>query len=145
MLGWVCRMARKLRNRPFKIKSWVPPLAGIIPLYSHMKPPLSFCFLVLCLTSLSCERHAELKREITALEVTFKQDEAATLQYDKDIAALGGREGLNRILQQTQINEAQLRPLEFVNAPRERKLTAIETEFAKLKPAAEAFKAAQPK
>ena len=41
--------------------------------------------------------------------------------------------------------ENQLRPLEFVNGPRERKLSAIETEFAKLKPAAEAFKAAQPK
>lgn len=49
------------------------------------------------------------------------------------------------LLEQGQIKENQLRPLEFVNGPRERKLSAIETEFAKLKPAAEAFKAAQPK
>ncbi len=110
-----------------------------------MKPPLFFSCLVLCLTSLSCERHAELQREIATLEAKVKHDEAATRQYDKDIAALDGREGLNRIVQQAQIKDEQLRPLEFVNAPRERKLSAIESGFAKLKPAAEAFKAAQPK
>ncbi len=110
-----------------------------------MKPPLCFCYLVLCLTSLSCERHAELKREVAALDAKLKQDEAAIRQHEKDIAELGGREGLTRLLEQTQIKEGQLRPLEFINAPRERKLSAIETEFAMLKPAAEAFKAAQPK
>lgn len=110
-----------------------------------MKPPLLFCCLALCVASLSCERHAELKREIAALDATVKKDESATQQYDKDIAALGGREGLIRLLEQAQIRADQLRPLEFINAPRERKLSAIETEFAKLKPAAEAFKAAQPK
>ncbi len=97
------------------------------------------------MTSLSCERHAELKREVSALDAKFKQDEAATRQYEKDIAALGGKEGLPHLLEQAQIKEDQLRPLEFANGPRERKLSAIETEFAKLKPAAEAFKAAQPK
>jgi hypothetical protein len=94
---------------------------------------------------MSCERHVELRREISALDATFKQDEAATRQYEKDIAALGGKEALNSIVQQAEIKENQLRPLEFVNAPRERKLSAIETEFATLKPAAEAFKAAQSK
>lgn len=110
-----------------------------------MKPPFLFCCLALCWANLSCERHAELKREIAALDDKFKQDEAATRQCEKDIAALGGREGLIRLLEQAQIRADQLRALEFVNAPRERKLSAIETEFAKLKPAAEAFKAAQPK
>lgn len=110
-----------------------------------MKLPFLSCCLALCLTSLSCERRAELQREFTALDAKFKQDEAATHQYEKDIAELGGREGLIRLLEQAQIRADQLRPLEFVNAPRERKLSAIETEFAKLKPAAEAFKAAQPK
>lgn len=110
-----------------------------------MKLPSFFCCLVLCLTSLSCDRHAELKREIATLDATLKKDESATQQYDKDIAALGGREGLMHLLEQGQIKENQLRPLEFVNGPRERKLSAIETEFAKLKPAAEAFKATQPK
>lgn len=95
--------------------------------------------------SLSCERHAELKREIATLDAAVKKDEAATQQYDKDIASLGGREGLRRFIEQAQIKEELLRPLEFVNGPRERKLSAIETEFAKLKPAAAAFKAAQPK
>lgn len=138
-------MARKLRSRPFKIKSSRSPLGGDHLLHPHMKQPLCFCCLVLCLTSLSCERHAELKREIAALEATLIKDEAATQQYDKDIAALGGKEGLTRLLEQAQIKADQLRPLEFVNGPRERKLSAIETEFAMLKPAAEAFKAAQPK
>ncbi|MCF7786666.1 MAG: hypothetical protein K9N47_11130 [Prosthecobacter sp.] len=110
-----------------------------------MKPPLFFSCLVLCLTSLSCERHEELQREIASLETTLKKDEAATQQYDKDIAALGGKEGLTRLLEQAQIKADQLRPLEFVNSPRERKLSAIETKFAILKPTAEAFKAAQPK
>lgn len=108
-----------------------------------MKPPLFFCCLALCLTSISCERHAELRREIVALDATFKQSEAATRQYEKNLAALGGKEALNSIVQQTEIKQDQLRPLEFVNGPRARKLSAIETEFAKLKPAAEAFKAAQ--
>ncbi|WP_294400413.1 hypothetical protein [Prosthecobacter sp.] len=97
------------------------------------------------MTSLSCERHEELQREIASLETTLKKDEAATQQYDKDIAALGGKEGLTRLLEQAQIKADQLRPLEFVNSPRERKLSAIETKFAILKPTAEAFKAAQPK
>lgn len=110
-----------------------------------MKLPPFYCCLVLCLTSLSCDRHAELKRELAVLDAAVKKEESATLQYDKDIATLGGREGLTRLVEQAQIKETQLRPLEFVNGPRERKLSAIETEFAKLKPAAEAFKAAQPK
>ncbi len=110
-----------------------------------MKPPLFFCCLVLCLAGTSCERQEDLKREIAALDASFKKDEAAARQYEKDIAALGGKESLKRIVEQTQSKEAQLRPLEFVNAPRERKLSAIEADFAKLKPAAEAFKAAQPK
>ena len=110
-----------------------------------MKPPLCFCCLVLCWTSLSCERHAELKREIAVLDAAAKKDESATQQYDKDMAELGGREGLPRLLEQAQSKADQLRPLEFANGPRERKLSAIETEFARLKPAAEAFKAAQPK
>jgi hypothetical protein len=109
-----------------------------------MKLPLLLC-LALSLTSASCERHAELKREITALDATIKQDEAATRQYEKDIAALGGRDAVSRIVEQTQFKLDQLRPLELDNPIRERKLTAIETEFARLKPAAEAFKAAQPK
>lgn len=137
-------MARKLRSGPFKIKSCGSPSAGIC-LAPFMKLPPFFCCLVLSLTSLSCDRHAALKSEIAALDATLKKDESATQQYDKDIAALGGREGLTHLLEQVQIKENQLRPLEFVNGPRERKLSAIETEFAKLKPAAEAFKAAQPK
>lgn len=110
-----------------------------------MKPPLLFCCLALCLAGVSCERHAELKREIAALDATVKRDEAAIRQYENDIATLGGRESLSRIVDQAQIKEEQLRPLAFVNAPRERRLKSIETEFARLKPAAEAFKAAQPK
>ena len=107
-----------------------------------MKLPLIFC-LAFCFTSASCERHAELRREITALDATFKQDEAAAKQYEKDIAALGGRDAVRRIVEQTQIKQDQLRPLELVTPSRERKLSAIETELAQLKPAAEAFKAAQ--
>ncbi len=107
-----------------------------------MKLPLLFC-LALGLTGTSCERHADLKREISALDATFKQDEAATRQYEKDIAALGGKDAVPRIIEQTQIKQEQLRPLELGNPIRERKLTAIETAFARLKPAAEAFKAAQ--
>jgi len=107
-----------------------------------MKLPLIFC-LAFCLTSTSCERHAELRREITALDATFKQDEAAARQYEKDIAALGGRDAVRQIVEQTQIKQDQLRPLELVTPSRERKLSAIETELAQLKPAAEAFKAAQ--
>lgn len=110
-----------------------------------MKPPLHFCCLALCLTSISCERHAELKREIATLEATFKKDDAATRQHEKDIASLGGMDALKSIVQKAEFKATQLRPLEFVNAPRQRKLSAIETEFAKLKPAAEAFKAAQSK
>jgi len=110
-----------------------------------MKPTLLPCCLALCLASVSCERHVELKREITALDAAIKRDEAAIGQYEKDIAALGGSEALSRIVEQARIKDEQLRPLAFVNAPRERRLKSIETEFAKLKPAAEAFKAAQPK
>ncbi|MDI1311405.1 hypothetical protein [Prosthecobacter sp.] len=110
-----------------------------------MKPHVFLCCLALCLTSLSCERRAELKREIAALTASFKQDEALTRQYEKDIAAVEGKEFLNRSLQQAEIKQDQLRTLEFINAPRERKLSAIEAEFATLKPAAEAFKAAHHK
>ena len=91
------------------------------------------------------DRHAELKREITALEAKLEQDDAAARQYEKYIAALGGQNMLNRIVEQTQIRQARLHPLEFFNGPRERKLAAIETELAELKPASEAFKAAQTK
>ena len=107
-----------------------------------MKLPLLFC-LALCLTNASCERQAELRREISALETTFKQDDAAVRQYEKDIAALGGRDAVTRIAEQTQIKQEQLRPLELAPPSRERKLSAIETELAQLKPVAEAFKAAQ--
>ncbi|MFC5454648.1 hypothetical protein [Prosthecobacter fluviatilis] len=105
------------------------------------RPFLSFC-MAFCLTSLSCERHTELRREIAALDARIKKDKADTLQYEQDIAALGGKEALPRISQQAQETEDQVRPLEFVNAPRERKLSAIESGFAMLKPAAEAYKAA---
>ena len=109
-----------------------------------MKLPLFLC-LALCLLGTSCERHKELQTEITALEANVKQDEAAIQQYEKDIAALGGTEALSRIVEQTQIKQDQIRPLEFVNAPRERKLSAIETELNALRPAADALKAAQTK
>ncbi|WP_395744452.1 hypothetical protein [Prosthecobacter sp.] len=109
-----------------------------------MKPLLPFS-LVLCLMGVSCERHAELRREISALDATVKQDEAAVRQYDKDIAALGGKDAVSRFTEQARIKQDQMRSLEFVNGPRERKLSAIEAEFNTLKPAAEAFKAAQPK
>lgn len=111
----------------------------------HMKPPVLFCGLMLCLTSLSCERHAVLRKEVSTLSATIKKDQAAIQQYDKDIAALGGKEALPRLVQQGLDKETELRPLEFVNGPRERKLSAIESEFAVLKPAAEAFKAANSK
>ncbi len=107
-----------------------------------MKLPLLFC-LALCLTNASCERQAELRREITVLESTFRKDEAATRQYEADIAVLGGRDAVSRIIEQTQLKQDQIRPLELVTPSRERKLSAIETELAQLKPAAEAFKAAQ--
>jgi hypothetical protein len=106
-----------------------------------MKLPLLFC-LALSFSGISCERHAQLKREIAALDAACKTDEAAIQKYDQDIAALGGTNALPRLNEQAQLKQDQLRPLEFANPPRERDLTALETEFAKLKPAAEAYKAA---
>jgi hypothetical protein len=106
-----------------------------------MKLPLPLC-LALCFSSLSCERHAELKREIATIDAALKQDQASIQKYDQDIASLGGTSAVPRINEQTQLKQDQLRPLEFENPPRERKLSAIEAEFARLKPLVEAYKAA---
>ncbi len=140
---------KELHARPFKIKSETFSSTGDLTprniASSHLMKPLLPFSLVLCLMGVSCERHAELRREISALDATVKQDEAAVRQYDKDIAALGGKDAVSRFTEQARIKQDQMRSLEFVNGPRERKLSAIEAEFNTLKPAAEAFKAAQPK
>lgn len=109
-----------------------------------MKLFLPFC-LTFCLISTSCERHEKLKREITVLETAVKQGNEAAAQCEKDIAALGSMEALPHIIEQTKFLQEKTRPLEFENATRERRWAAIETEFAKLKPATEAFKSSQPK
>lgn len=109
-----------------------------------MKLPLPIC-LTLCLWCVSCERQAQLQHEVTALSATVKQDEAAVQRYETDIAALGGIDAVKRINERIQLKEDQLRPLEFANPIRERSLAAVEAELARLKPAAEAYKAAQPK
>lgn len=106
-----------------------------------MKLPHTLC-LVLCLSSLSCDKHTELQREIATLEAACKQDEAAARQYEQDIAAAGGSNALTRLAEQTEMTQARVRPLEFQNAAKERKWSAIESKFAKLKTAADAFKAA---
>lgn len=106
-----------------------------------MKLPLFLC-LALTFAFTSCERHPELKRELSALEASCKQEEAAIQKLDQDIASLGGTSAITRFAEQTQLKQEQLRPFEFANPPRERQLSALETEFARLKPAAEAYKAA---
>lgn len=110
----------------------------------HMKLSLSFC-LVLCFTSMSCERHEQLRREIFALDAAHKKEEEAIRQCEADIAAHGGNSALTLINGQMQVQQEKMRPLEFDNPSRERKWAAIEAEYARLKPAVEAFKAAQSK
>ncbi|WP_395741474.1 hypothetical protein [Prosthecobacter sp.] len=106
-----------------------------------MKLPFSLC-LAFAFSFTSCERHAELKRELASLQASSKQDEAAIQKLDQDIASFGGTGATSRYSEQAQLKQEQLRPLEFAIPPRERQLSAIETEFARLKPAAEAYKAA---
>jgi hypothetical protein len=90
----------------------------------------------------SCEKHAILQQEIATLEAAVKADQAAVSKYEQDIAALGGLSIEDKLKQQTAEAEARTLALDFDNAARQRKWSAIETEFAKLKPAAEAYKAA---
>ncbi|WP_395753502.1 hypothetical protein [Prosthecobacter sp.] len=106
-----------------------------------MKLPLFLC-LALTFSFTSCERHPELKRELSALGAACKQDEAAIQKLDQDIASLGGTSAISRYTEQAQLKQEQLRPLELSNPIRERQLSTMETEFARLKPAAEAYKAA---
>lgn len=106
-----------------------------------MKRPLSLC-LALCFTGISCDHHEQLRREIAVLDATNKREDAAMRQYEADIAAHGGTSALPIISGQIQTQQEKMRPLELSYPTRERKWAAIAAEFARLKPAAEAYKAA---
>lgn len=86
-----------------------------------------------------------LEREIATLEATVKAGQDAAKKYEQDITALGGLMIEEKLKQQAADAEARILALEFDNAARQRKWSAIETDFSKLKPAAEAYKAAQAK
>ncbi len=98
--------------------------------------------LALTLLVPSCDKHVILQREIATLEAAVKADQAAASKYEQDIAALGGMSIEDKLKQQAAEAEQRILALDFDNAARQRKWSAIETEFAKLKPAAEAYKAA---
>ncbi|HRH96766.1 MAG TPA: hypothetical protein PLB55_12565 [Prosthecobacter sp.] len=76
------------------------------------------------------------------MELAAKADQDAAQKYEQDIAALGSMSIEDKFKQQRLEAEARILALEFDNAARQRKWSAIEAEFAKLKPAAEAYKAA---
>jgi len=109
-----------------------------------MKRHLHFLLLLSTLVP-SCDKHSVLQQEVTALKSTVQSDQEAARQYGNDIAALGGSNALSKINQETPARQERIQLLEFENAARDRKWSAIETEFATLKPAAEAYKTAQAK
>ena len=113
------------------------PLHSSIPMKWHSYLLLAFALLVP-----SCDKHAILEREIATLELAAKADQDAAQKYEQDIAALGSMSIEDKFKQQRLEAEARILALEFDNAARQRKWSAIEAEFAKLKPAAEAYKAA---
>jgi hypothetical protein len=99
----------------------------------------------LALLMSSCERHELLEREIATLELSVKENESAIRKHEADVAALGGSGVLDKLNEQTAAAQQRVTALEFENNSRDRKWSAIEAEFSQLKPAAEAFKASQPK
>ena len=109
--------------------------------------PMKWYSLPLAFTLLasSCDKHAMLEREIATLESAVKADQDAAKKYEQDMAALGGLMIEDKLKQQAADAEARNLALEFENAARQRKWLAIEAGFSKLKPAAEAYKAAHAK
>lgn len=94
------------------------------------------------LANVSCDRHKEIQRQVSALESTVKRDREAVALYIQNINNAGGDEGLIKMRQQIEALQNKTRLLEVANTANERKWADIEAKFAKLKPAAEAYKAA---
>ena len=90
----------------------------------------------------SCDPHAALNREIATLEAAVKADQETAKQHEENIAALGGLGIEDKLKQQTANVEKNIQAIEFDNAARDRKWSAIAAEFSQLKPAAETYKAA---
>ena len=107
--------------------------------------PLSLLLPSLALLMSSCERHEPLEQQIAALEVSVKENENAIGKYEADINTLGGSGMLATLDEQSSAVQQRVTALEFENNSRDRKWSAIEAEFTRLRPAAEAFKSSQPK
>lgn len=146
-------MARRLLNLVTEVtisEAWqrdsvaLEPCQASLPQHTPMKSPI-YLLMLLCPLASSCDRHAMLQQEITVLESLIRYDQEAAIKYEKDIVALGADSALSQFEQQAVARRQKIRLLELDNAARERKQSAIATEFARFKPAAEAYKAAQQK
>jgi hypothetical protein len=96
------------------------------------------------LSNASCEKHKALNQELLALDATMLKEKAVMEQLDKNILSLGGPEGAEKLRLRLEPLRKGTIALEEQNAARLKKWEAVEKEFSKIKPAAEAFKAALP-
>lgn len=104
---------------------------------------LSYFFLLAAgLAGVSCDRHKEMQQQVSTLESAVKRDREAVALYIQNINNAGGSEGLVKMRKQIETLQDKTRLLEVANAISERKWADIEAKFAKLKPAAEAYKTA---
>jgi hypothetical protein len=108
-----------------------------------MKRHLIIC-IALGFSAVSCEKHDVLKRGAAELDAMIQKDQAAIDLYEQNIRSLGGREALEKLRGQAEMLRVRVDALRQQNDSRRKKWAAIDAEFSKLKPAAEAFKASQP-